>query len=148
MYHSRGLGLCQPADTIFGMSVPDYCSSYLRWITSPCCFQYTPSAWSQMSQFQQQAATIPQPSPPPAVTSTGVSETVPPTVSEAQQAIDTSLSQAAGTTQANIMAAFKNMIPVADSSGFNWWVAGGVIAAFLLLLAYSGSRGYAQGRYA
>jgi hypothetical protein len=101
--------------TILGIPIADYCSDWLKWLTNGYCWAYSPAAWGQMSQFASQATAIPKVVPPPAVTSTGVSETVPPTPAKAQAAIDASLAAASAARKQQTLDAFKGMLPVADS---------------------------------
>ena len=123
------------------------CSSWGNWFGSAYCWRYLPSEWADMYKFGSQ----PVVAPPPAVTSTGVSETVPPTPAEAQAAIDASISQASAQTKANTLAAFQQMNPVdllslpggGGGGGLGTFavVALGLAAAGAVLLISSGRRG-------
>lgn len=103
--------------TILGVPIADYCSDGLKWLTNYYCWSYSPAAWGQMSSFAGQASTLPLPVPPQAVTNYGVSETVPPTVEQAESATSAALKEAAAATQAQNLAAFQGFIPVLDLSG-------------------------------
>lgn len=115
--------------TIAGVPIADYCSDWVKWWTNLYCYAYSPAAWGQMSNFASQAgALLPQPAPPPAVTNLGVSETQPPTVEQATAATDAAIAAAAEQTKAQNLAAFRLMIPVADSGG-----GGGGLSTFALI---------------
>lgn len=116
--------------TINGVPIAQYCSDWIKWPWTGYCWAYSPAAWGQMANFAGQAATlIPQPAPPPAVTNLGVSETQPPTVEQAAAATDAAIAAAAEATKAQNLAAFRSMIPVADSGGGD----GGGLSTFALI---------------
>lgn len=99
-----------------GATVADFCTSVWDY-WNPACWAYSPSGWAQQRAFEAQAATIQPPVPPPAVTSTGVSETVPPTTDQATAAINAALAQGATQTQAQNLQTFQQMQPVSDTGG-------------------------------
>lgn len=96
---------------------------WLVYLTNPDCWGYSPTAWQQQQQFASQPFPVAPPAPP-AVTSTGVSETVPPTPEQAQTAIDASLTQAAQAAQAQNLAQSQDFIPVLDMSQIGGGVTG------------------------
>ena len=101
--------------TILGVPIAQYCSDWIKWPWTGYCWAYSPAAWGQMANFAGQAATIPQPAPPAAVTNYGVSQTEPPTPEQAQAAIQAAIDAAAAKSRADTLAAFQNMIPVLDT---------------------------------
>jgi hypothetical protein len=92
--YDQTMGFCR---AIQYPSVPWYCD----WI---------PNAESLFADCQ--AAKLPLPPPPEAVTHYGVSETIPPTTEQAQAAINASLKVAAEKAQAQNLEAFQGMQPL------------------------------------
>lgn len=84
---------------------------------------------------------LPLPAPPPAVTNYGVSETVPPTVEQANQAVSDALAASAAATQAQNLNYFSQVSANLDqltsgqgSSIPTWLLVGGGALALVLVL--------------
>jgi hypothetical protein len=148
----RGLGIVgQPIhgsviDTGAGTTAD--CNVGWQWALNSGCWKYSPSAWSQMAQFQ----TPPVPVPPPAVsagTSTvpapyqcasGSMATAATNCPEYSAAVDASIAAGKDLTDAALLDWYGAQTPVLDPSGgsVNWMLYAGIALAAVFALSVVG----------
>ena len=143
----RGLGIAPPGGSSLiarNLGVTD-CSKTLGWLLDAGCWGYSPSAWDQMSQFNQPPAPMPSPAvagalsttPAPYQCASGSLVTAATNCPEYSAAIDAALTAGASDTQAANIAFFGTQPYVSGASSLlssTWlWIGAAVVAGLLVL---------------